>query len=170
MKIKHTIIRTVFFFFILLSGFNIFSQQTEEVNRDGNIIFVTSEDSLMNEAIGKARERWNIFIKSFAEKKEYQENFGVKYPFELEDGYEHVWLNNLKLKNGILIGSVNNDPEFTREVKYGDRVKVDPRKISDWMYFENGKLKGGYTILAAIESLPEEQKKAMKISFGIENK
>jgi uncharacterized protein YegJ (DUF2314 family) len=51
----------------------------------------------------------------------------------------------------------------------GDRVHVTPKELSDWMYIEDGVLKGGYTIrVLHYQSSPEEQKEFLKhVPFSI---
>lgn len=49
----------------------------------------------------------------------------------------------------------------------GETVEIDPKQISDWMYFENGKLRGGKTMILLINRMPEDQRKAYKKALGI---
>jgi uncharacterized protein YegJ (DUF2314 family) len=44
-------------------------------------------------------------------------------------------------------------------VKAGDLVSVNPDEITDWVFVDNGKLAGGYTIRAHYNELSPEQKK-----------
>jgi len=63
-------------------------------------------------------------------------------------------------------GTVNNEPQLTKVVKYGDQVTIDPQRISDWMYLDKGVLKGGYTIRVMKKNLSEEEKKAFDQEVG----
>ena len=50
-----------------------------------------------------------------------------------------------ELRRHSFQGTVNNEPEKVKTVKMGQKVTV-AAKISDWMYVENRKLVGGYTM------------------------
>jgi uncharacterized protein YegJ (DUF2314 family) len=42
-------------------------------------------------------------------------------------------------------------------VNEGQRIDVDPKLISDWMYMLNGKIKGGETIRVIIPTLSKDE-------------
>jgi len=49
-------------------------------------------------------------------------------------------------------------PAKVKSVKIGQTVTVERAKISDWMYIENRKLVGGYTLRALRETLPPDER------------
>ncbi|HEY1067317.1 MAG TPA: DUF2314 domain-containing protein, partial [Pirellulales bacterium] len=55
-------------------------------------------------------------------------------------------------------GMVGNTPVEATGVEFGQLVSVDPAKISDWMYVEDGKLVGGETIRAMVQRMSPEEK------------
>jgi uncharacterized protein YegJ (DUF2314 family) len=57
-----------------------------------------------------------------------------------------MWLAPVSFTGAQFVGTVNNEPEKVKNVKNGQRVSVEPTKISDWMFVDNGKLVGGYTL------------------------
>jgi uncharacterized protein YegJ (DUF2314 family) len=69
-------------------------------------------------------------------------------------------LSDVKLVGGRFQGKVDNVPEKINGLKLGQVVSVNPDEISDWVYINNGKLVGGYTIRAHYNELTPEQKKA----------
>ncbi len=69
------------------------------------------------------------------------------------DKGEHMWLTPVTFDGLRFQGTVNNHSEIVSTVKLGDRVSVEPAKISDWMFVENGKLVGGYTLRVLRENL-----------------
>lgn len=164
---QHLDLRLLIFLFAMACHLPAFTQATGSKKINENIVLTSSEDSLMNGAIEKARANWETFRKAFESKDSNLKGFAVKYPFKTIDGSEHMWLADVKYTKGKFYGYVNNQPEYTTEIEFGDKVIIDPTQISDWMYFEKNKLVGGYTILVALESLPEEKKNAMKKSLGI---
>lgn len=55
-------------------------------------------------------------------------------------------------------GRVDNKPQKIHGLKLGQVVSVDPNQISDWLYVDNGKLVGGYTVRAHYDELSPQQK------------
>jgi uncharacterized protein YegJ (DUF2314 family) len=70
-----------------------------------------------------------------------------------------MWVTDLKFKNGRFSGTINNEPDQVKTVHLGQRVTVAQGEISDWMYVENGKLRGGYTIRVLREPLSEKERR-----------
>ena len=165
-----TILKASLFIITTSLALNTYAQKSIEAtdSPDHNYtISVPSTDSLMNDAKIKARQTWNIFYNTYTQKRKNQKDFAVKYPFKKTTGHEHLWLTQIKIRKGKITGKVNNHPEQTTEVKFKEKVEINPPLISDWMFYEDGKLHGGYTILVSIEQLPVDQKKALKESLGI---
>ena len=155
--------------FIITTGlaFIANAQQSSDPSDHDITITVSPTDSLMNDAKLEARKTWNIFYDTYNQKRKNQRDFSVKYPFKTPTGHEHIWLTHIKIRKGKITGKVNNHPELTDEVKFGEKVNINPLLISDWMFYEDGKLQGGYTILVSIEQLPPDQKRALKESLGL---
>jgi len=65
------------------------------------------------------------------------------------------------VKDNTYSGTVNNVPEATNEVKYGDTVLIYQDKISDWMFIENGKLRGGFTIRVLCKKMTEGERQKL---------
>jgi uncharacterized protein YegJ (DUF2314 family) len=53
---------------------------------------------------------------------------------------------NVERKDGKIFGTINNDPEIVHNVKIGDRILTPEDDISDWLYMQNGKMVGNYTL------------------------
>ena len=68
--------------------------------------------------------------------------------------------------NGDYKGLVNNNPEKTIAVKYGDTVIVRRNEISDWMYLDNNVLVGGYTIRVIRNKMSKEERIRMDKEAG----
>ncbi len=69
-----------------------------------------------------------------------------------------MWLNDVTYDGKKFHGVVNNDPNLVKNVKIGDKASVEPGKISDWMYIENGKLVGGYSVRVLRDGLSPAEK------------
>jgi uncharacterized protein YegJ (DUF2314 family) len=71
---------------------------------------------------------------------------------------EHMWVQPVDFANGKFTGELANDPEFVKSVKAGQVVSAPRDEISDWMYVENGKLVGGYTLRVLRETLSSTER------------
>ena len=136
------------------------------------ISYVASDDPRMNAAIDKARSTVKAFIAALNSPKAGQTGFTVKMAFTDRGNTEHMWLTPVAFDGTKFIGTVNNDPEFVKSVKIGQRVTVAPEKISDWMYVQNGRLVGGETlrVLRAAMTPAERADFDKSVPFTVESK
>jgi uncharacterized protein YegJ (DUF2314 family) len=134
------------------------------------VTMVSGDDPKMNAAIDKARATVNTFITALKTPKQNQESFTVKMAFSDRKHTEHMWLADVTFDGVKFHGVVNNDVELVSNVKIGQRASVEPAKISDWMYVEDGKLVGGYTlrVLRDAMSAKERRKFDKSVPFIIE--
>ena len=118
-----------------------------QTKRDGEpeVVNIQDDDKEMNEAIKKANASLGEFKNALNSKKTNFQYFALKTRFDTPTGGEHIWVSNIKLKKDNFWGVVDNLPESTTDVKLGDTIQIN-NNISDWMYVDNGKLKGGFTI------------------------
>jgi uncharacterized protein YegJ (DUF2314 family) len=59
---------------------------------------------------------------------------------------EHMWLSEIDFDGRLVSGVLLNSPNWLKSVKEGDRVRVPPGQISDWMYVLKGDVYGAYTV------------------------
>jgi len=120
------------------------------VHRDGepDVISVDSDDAEMNAAISQARHSTDEFLRILAAPKANQTDFSAKrrYPKKSGEGGEHIWISNLTYDGKLLHGKVSDDPVNIANLKIDDEVSFPPAQLTDWMYMEDGKIVGGYTI------------------------
>lgn len=143
----------------------------DKVEREGepDIYQVEKEDASMKAAIEKARATISQFDSALNANNKNFEDFAIKQSFntDVEDGGEHIWIGDISIRNGDYYGIVNNEPEWTKEVKLGQQVKVDKSRISDWMYLDNGRLKGGYSIVVLRNKMSKKEKKNFDAQSGM---
>ncbi|HEX4202564.1 MAG TPA: DUF2314 domain-containing protein [Chthoniobacterales bacterium] len=120
---------------------------------------VPNQHAAMHEAVTKARKTVRKFIDALERPTPGETDFEVKKPFVQKGEIEHIWLSDVKLIGGRFQGKVDNVPAKITSLKLGQVVSVNPNEISDWVYFNNGKLVGGYTIRAHYNELTPKQKK-----------
>jgi uncharacterized protein YegJ (DUF2314 family) len=118
---------------------------------------VARDDPRMNAAIQKARTSVGSFTAALKSPKPGATAFSVKAPFTDGTNTEHMWLTSVTFDGKLFHGAVNNKQEKVANVKFGDKVTVPTSQISDWMYVQNHKLIGGYTLRALRDALPASE-------------
>ena len=112
----------------------------------------------MAAAFEEARARLGDFISALRAKNPNQQGLSVKAFVGDESAGEHIWLSSVEYKQGVFSGRIDNLPEIVTSLSLGDRITVPKDEISDWMYIEDGKLVGGYTIRALMKLTPPEER------------
>jgi uncharacterized protein YegJ (DUF2314 family) len=132
------------------------------------IVYAGPQDTAMNRAIDKARGTLGEFEAVLASHDTSKYNFAVKVALPHDGGTEHIWLAQPELEADSVVGTVESMPVYVKTVQAGQRVRIDRDVISDWMYMENGKLRGGYTMRVGLEQLPDKERDAHKKALGLE--
>ena len=89
----------------------------------------------------------------------------VKYAFAATEGgaeVEHMFLSRIERSSESLSGVVTGEPLYTKAVKRGERVQIDPARVSDWLYVIDGKGIGGHTFKLIWSRFSEEEKSAYR--------
>jgi uncharacterized protein YegJ (DUF2314 family) len=120
---------------------------------------VQNDHAAMHEAVIKARKTVGKFIGALQHPTTGQTDFEVKKPFVQGINVEHIWLSDVVFTGSRFLGRLDNTPQKIRGLKVGQLVSVNPNEISDWVYIDNGKLVGGYTIRVHYNELTPDQKK-----------
>lgn len=143
-------------------------KNSDKVERENQptIYNVESDDKEMSEAIKKANQTLTDFNSALQNPKIEVKSLKVK--FETANGNEHIWLSNIEYKDGKYWGILDNEPEYITEYKIGDKIEIDNSKISDWMYLENGKLFGGYTIKLLRSRMTENERNQFDAESGMQ--
>ncbi len=124
------------------------------------VYLVEGDEVEMAQAIEKANQTLENFKVALLSNNSNFKNFALKIRFEKDQGGgEHVWLDNVTFKNNNYFGVVGNVPASTTEVKLGDTIQIKTENISDWMYLDKNKLRGGYTIRALRKRMTDAERK-----------
>jgi uncharacterized protein YegJ (DUF2314 family) len=119
-----------------------------------------SEDPEMMAAINEGRASTREFLAAFIAATADQNSFRVRIAFVKDNRVEHTWLANLNLHEAKPTGVIANSPP-RKDLSLEQRIEFDFTYLSDWMYVEDGKLVGGFTIRLLRERMtPEERAKA----------
>jgi uncharacterized protein YegJ (DUF2314 family) len=145
---------------LLISVFNACNskQQNADTVTQPNIAQVNSDDEDMNDAISQARLDFNIFDTAYKNHHYNKDDFSVKVRFKTDNGGEHIWADSITYKNGSYYGILDEDAVAVDNVKAGDRVKINPENISDWLFSDHGIMRGGYTIKVIRNKMSPEKR------------
>jgi len=122
------------------------------------VLFIEGEDPKMVAAIKKARADVKQFTDALAKPKTTHTSFAVKVMIVDGKFTEHMWLTDVRYKDGKFSGVLNNEPNDVKTVKIGDKLSASEKEISDWMYVDGRKLVGGYTIRLLRDGMTAEQR------------
>lgn len=123
------------------------------------------DDPEMNAAIKTAQSTLPQLQAALKNKKYDTGTPALKVAYPTESGAEHIWVSDIRLKNGQYSGTINNPPAEIPALKMGDKIKIENQKITDWMFVENGVLRGGYTIRLIRNRMTKEEREAFDTSF-----
>ena len=127
--------------------------------KDKTIDFRTG-DPEMAAAITDARaslpEFWKMFKTPDAGVRDFSLKVAISEPKNPHT--EHFWLGSIERKAGDkLSGIINNDPNYIKSVKRGQRYEFTEAKVTDWLFYRNGKIVGAYTLRPMIKRMPKDQ-------------
>lgn len=149
---------------ILLSSCSRKAEDPKILHRDHqpDVINVDSGDEKMNAAITQARQTTASYLQILVSPKPNQTGFSVKRPYATAEGsdtdQEHIWISNLSYDGKLLHGTVGDEPANIPHLKFGEPVSFSPSELSDWMYLEDGKIVGGYTIRVLRNQMPDKER------------
>ncbi len=124
---------------------------------------IADDDQEMNAAIARARSEVNDFIKVI---QKGNRQVSVKVAIEDHGKVEHFWLKDITYKNGFFAGIIDNEPEVVSNTALGRKVSVKKEAISDWLYVQNGKMIGNYTLRVALKKMPKKDADAIRKQVG----
>ena len=131
--------------------------ETEAALRSGNprraleqlrydpVIAVSPDDPEMKVAVRTARDRWPEFVEAFENRKDGQ-HFAMKARFEENNNIEFMWVTVTAIEGDWVLGVLDSDPADVHSPQCGDRVRVTPSNLNDWIYLDGDNPVGGFTM------------------------
>ena len=99
----------------------------------------------MSEAIERARASIGDFFAALRLPRRGQTDFQIQAIFADGEQREQIWLSHLDFNTKPATGIVSTRPRI-KTISYRARVPFRPEQMSDWMYNDNGRLVGGFTL------------------------
>jgi uncharacterized protein YegJ (DUF2314 family) len=122
------------------------------------VTFIEDDDPQMKAAIEKARATLPEFVRALKAPRPSQTGFSIKTPISDGKITEHMWLNPVTFDGTKYHGTVNNQPDKVKGVRLGSKRSIEPQQVTDWMYLEEKRLVGGFTIRVVRNKLAPKER------------
>lgn len=158
---------------ILFGGYWFFSGSystetfVERARRD-EVSKVAKDDADMAAAFRKARETLPELLSLARAPRPSIDHFAVKVGIPAANGInEYFWLSPFEPRGGKYTGRINNTPRMVKTVKFGQLIEFSEHEIVDWLYTEDGKMRGNFTACAMLRRESPDQAEAARKEFGL---
>jgi uncharacterized protein YegJ (DUF2314 family) len=157
---------------LLLGSYHFFSRNysggtlVDRAGRD-QVATVAQGDPDMVAAMRKARETLPEFLAIALAPRPTITSLAVKIAVPAGDNNEFFWISPFEPRDGKYVGHINNTPRMVKTVKLGQAIEFSEDEIVDWLYRENGKMRGNFTACALLKREPADQVEAMKKQYGL---
>jgi uncharacterized protein YegJ (DUF2314 family) len=119
----------------------------------------------MQAATKQARAELQTFLGLLRDPGPQQGEFMIAYDAIPGKAEELVWVDELRLSNGSVKGTVRGEPQRA-SVSAGDRVTVTDALIVDWMYREGRVMQGGYTYRVLVSTMRKDESYFLREYLG----
>ena len=124
------------------------------------VLWTAADDAVINAASAEALKSLPDFWAKFDAHEPTRTDFYVKVGVPTDQGgVEHMWTAVLSHSGDMIVGRLENEPEQVSGMKAGAEFRVDPARISDWMYAKDGKSYGAFTTRAMAPRMSPAQRK-----------
>src|SRR5262245_9844289 len=138
----------------------------DKARRDG-VVTLEKGDPEMAAAFRKARETLPEFLALVRARETTVTKLAVKIAIPAGDDDEYFWLTEVGQHGDTYVGRINNTPRAAKQVKVGQVSQFSEPEIVDWLYMEDGKMRGNFTACAMLKREPPDQLEAMKKKYGL---
>lgn len=114
-------------------------------NKKSETYYKPANDSGVLEAKRQAQSKIGEFISELNANKDPNIAFNIKTPFVEEGKVEHMWVLVSSYEKGSFHGTLNNDPEWVKNIKIGDTVVVNEADVEDWIISDGTKVVGDFS-------------------------
>jgi len=110
----------------------------------------------------KAQATLADFLKIAAAPKPGTQSFSLKVAVREGERVEYFWITPFTNNGSQFSGEINNTPRVVHSVKLGQTIAFAQSDIVDWLYIENGMMRGNYTACALLKSAPKNEAEEFK--------
>jgi len=128
-------------------------------------VAVPTEDAAIEAASREARASLEGFIGPLSRPSPGQTDFSVKVPVRHGEETDYLWLQQIAFDGSNFSGVLGPDAAGLKGHFPDERVTISSREIADWMFVENEKLVGGFSLRAIRERLSGEARRQFEKSM-----
>lgn len=145
-----------------------------------NVKQIPTGDPAMAAAAAKARAGLEDFLAKLESPPPGTEGYSVKIGMKDDgngvvmsgdqnlEGGEYFWIGNIVRDGDGYRGTLSNEPQFVRNLRKGQDINFASANIFDWMYFDNGKMKGNATSCPLLKRSAPEEMAFYRDNYGLE--
>ena len=125
----------------------------------------------MRLAMKEAQSTLEVFLKALKDPPPKTSGYSIRKGFTFGDSPENiefVWIGNVRRVGEDLEGQISNSPVDATHLAKGQVVRVSQDEVADWMYVEDGELRGGFTLVALIHGSPKQEQYERSLTFRID--
>lgn len=142
-------------------------------------VYFAEADDEMEAAFARARATFKYFWRELAwEQRRIVKGLdvaAVKAPFDDGEDARHegpeveqMWLGDVQFDGDIVAGTLLNAPNWLRSIRQGDFVELPLGEITDWMYAQQGRVYGGFTVDVTRKRMSSAERRAHDSAWGLD--
>jgi len=124
---------------------------------DKNVVTVASDDKGMANARLSALSTFDQFWSRISKDQSGLDAISIKVAVPHAQGFEHLWMTGCQSRDAQQFDCVVSNEPVDVPLKLGARYQFARSAISDWMYRQDGKIHGGYSIRELLPTMPADQ-------------
>lgn len=121
----------------------------QSTNTNDSVVFREANDPELDKAKHEALSNLEYFLNSFNQhSNDGQFEYSLKADFIENGKHEHMWIDLTKYSEGKFFGTLANDPQILKRIKYRDPVEINRDQIEDWLIYDvsTENYEGGFSI------------------------
>ena len=162
-------IKCIFISVLLVFTFTAYADSITQKAENDELSFIPDDDPDMAKAMIHAKSTLSEFLALKAKPTDTQQNFSIKIAIVDGDNKEFFWIGRFQeVSSGNYIGTLDNEPRTVKNVTNGQQINFKKDDIVDWLYIENGNMKGNFTACALLKREPVADQEEFKRAYGLE--
>ena len=133
---------------------------------EGRHPFLEPDDAILAEAIQYARDALPGFLALARRPAHTMKGFSVKVAVRAHGKAEFLWIHPFAQVGEHFIGQIANTWRPKKGMKIGDTIAFTQDDIVDWMYVDEGIVKGNYSARALLRFASMRDRAALNWWFG----
>ena len=128
---------------------------------DTNVVTVAAGDQGMASARESALSTFDQFWSRVSKDRSGLDAISIKVSVPHANGSEHLWMTGCRSDDAQKFDCVVSNEPVEVALTLGNRYQFARASISDWMYRQDDKIHGGYSIRELLPTMPADQAATM---------